>query len=247
MPSSVHTETLLCNAGGKSLHNYFAVDSTRAGKRPALALFPEWWGHNDYLRRRARELAQLGYAALAVDIYGDGREAADSAEAGQLMNGLFADMASTSARIRASIAQLAAHPLVDPARVGALGYCLGGALALHAARLGLPLRGVASFHGALSRTHETAPGVIQAAVLVCHGEADSLVPADDVTNFRKEMADLGVDLEFHSYPGAKHGFTNPEATENGKKYNLPLAYDEKTDRESWDDMKTFWTRVLGPA
>ena len=244
MPASVHTETLICNAGGKTLRNYLAVDTSRPGKRPAIAVFPEWWGHNDYLRRRARELAQLGFAALAVDIYGDGKEAADSTEAGTLMNGLFADMASTSARIRASIEQLRGHALVDGARLGAMGYCLGGALSLHAARLGLDLRGVACFHGALTRTHAAKKGEVKAAVLVCNGEADSLVPAEDIAAFRQEMTDLGVDLEWHSYPGAKHGFTNPEATEKGRKYGLPLAYDEKTDRQSWDDMKVFWARVF---
>jgi hypothetical protein len=115
-------------------------------------------GLNDYARRRARELAQLGCVALAVDVYGGGREAADSTEAGTLMNGLFADMAATGERVKAAIEQLRVHPLVDPTRIGAMGYCLGGALSLHAARLGLDLKGVASFHGSLGRTHEAKKG-----------------------------------------------------------------------------------------
>ena len=244
MPDLAHTEVLQYNAGGKDFASYVASDPARSGKRPGIIVLPEWWGLNDYLRRRARELAGLGFVAMATDVYGDGREAADSTEAGQLMGGLFADIPSLNARLQAAYDQLRAHPLVDPDRIGAMGYCLGGALSLHMGRLGIPLKGVASFHGALTRAHEAKPGEFKAAVLICHGEADGMVPAEDQANFRKEMEQLDVDYQFNSYPGAKHGFTNPEATEKGKKYNLPLAYDEKTDRQSWEDMKSFWAKVF---
>jgi dienelactone hydrolase len=126
-----------------------------------------------------------------------------------------------------------------------MGYCLGGALALHAARLGLDLRGVASFHGSLGKTHPAQKGDVKARVLVCHGEDDSFVSAEEQAGFRQEMDHLGVDYRFIAYPGAKHGFTNPDATENGRKYNLPLAYNEAVDRESWQEMKAFWADVLG--
>jgi dienelactone hydrolase len=244
MPDLAHTEVLRYNAGGKEFASYVASDPARSGKRPGIIVLPEWWGLNDYLRRRARELAGLGFVAMATDVYGDGREAADSTEAGQLMGGLFADIPSLNARLQAAYDQLRAHPLVDPERIGAMGYCLGGALSLHMGRLGIPLKGVASFHGALTRAHEAKKGDFKASVLICHGEADGMVPAEDQANFRKEMEELGVDYTFNSYPGAKHGFTNPEATEKGKKYNLPLAYDEKTDRQSWEDMKAFWSKAF---
>jgi dienelactone hydrolase len=244
MPASVHTEVLRYTAGGVELASYLAVDTGMNGRRPALAVYPEWWGLNDYARRRARELAQLGCVAIAVDVYGGGREAADSTEAGTLMNGLFADMAATGERVKAAIEQLRRHPLVDPTRIGAMGYCLGGALALHAARLGVDLKGVVSFHGSLGRTHVAKKGEFKPEVLICHGEADALVPAADQQSFHDEMAELTVPYQFISYPGAKHGFTNPDATDKGRKYNLPLAYDEKTDRQSWEDMKAFWQRVF---
>ncbi len=244
MTANIKSETVLYTAGGANLVGYLAWDASRTGKRPGVVLFGEWWGLNDYLKRRAREVAALGYVALAADMYGDGRVAADAAEAGRLMNGLFADMPGTNARISATIDHLARHPDVDPARVGAMGYCLGGALSLHAARLGLPLAGVASFHGSLGKTHAARPGEFKARALVCHGADDSLVSAEELDGFRKEMADLGVDLDFVSYPGAKHGFTNPDATENGRKYGLPLAYDEAVDRQSWARMKAFWASTF---
>jgi len=244
MPDHFHTEVVRYSAASREFASYVADDPTRSGKRPGLIVLPEWWGLNDYLRRRARELAGLGYVAMATDVYGDGREAADATEAGTLMNGLFTDMSALNARLQAAYDTLRAHPLVDPERIGAMGYCLGGALSLHMGRIGLPLQGVASFHGALKAAHAAKQGEFKPAVLICHGEADGMVPNEDQQAFRKEMDELGVDYTFNSYPGAKHGFTNPEATNKGKKYGLPLAYDERTDRQSWEDMKTFWAKVF---
>lgn len=240
----IQITTLSYTAGGAALESYLAWDASLQGRRPAVMLLGEWWGMNDYLKRRARQVAELGYVALAADMYGGGLVAADSAEAGQRMNGLFADMAATGQRLEAHLAQLRAQPTVDGARIGAMGYCLGGALSLHAARLGLDLKGVVSFHGALGRTHQAKPGDIKAEILVCHGADDALVPEDDQKNFHDDMQALGVKYEFIAYPGAKHGFTNPEATEKGRKYGLPLAYDESVDRQSWQAMKDFWKRVF---
>ena len=245
MAADIRTETVTYNAGGTTLNGYLAWDASQEGARPGIVVFGEWWGLNDYQKRRARQLAELGYVALAADMYGHGRIAADATEAGALMNGLFADMDGTSARVRAAVEQLSRRPEVDPMRLGAMGYCLGGALALHAARLGLDLCGVASFHGSLGRTHPAKKGDIKAKVLVCHGEDDSFVPAEEQAGFRQEMAELGVEYRFIAYPGAKHGFTNPDATENGRKYGLPLAYNESVDRESWQEMKSFWAEVFG--
>ena len=244
MAADIRTETITYTAGGATLVSYLAWDASQEGPRPGIVVFGEWWGLNDYQKRRARQIAELGYVALAADMYGDGKTAADASEAGTLMNGLFADMDGTSAKVRAAVEQLARRPEVDDARLGAMGYCLGGALALHAARLGLDLRGVASFHGSLGKTHPAKKGDVKAKVLVCHGEDDSFVSAEEQAGFRQEMDDLGVDYKFVAYPGAKHGFTNPDATENGLKYNLPLAYNEAVDRESWQEMKAFWTDVL---
>lgn len=241
----IQTRTLSYAAGGAALDSYLAWDAAQQGRRPGVILLGEWWGLTDYLKRRAREVAGLGYVALAADMYGGARVAADRDQAGALMNGLFADMAATGARLAAHLAQLRAQPEVDAARVGAMGYCLGGALSLHAARIGLDLRGVVSFHGALSRTHQAQPGDVKPEVLVCHGAADALVPQEDIDAFHAEMKSLGVKYEFVAYPGAMHGFTNPGATEKGEKYGLPLRYDEATDRKSWEAMKAFWGRVLG--
>lgn len=240
----IQTKTLTYRAGGADLESYFAWDAAVQGKRPGVILLGEWWGMNDYLKRRARQIAELGYAALAADMYGNGRVAADSTEAGQLMNGLFADMAATGERLRAHLRELRAQPQVDATRIGAMGYCLGGALSLHAARIGLDLKGVVSFHGALSRTHQAKPGDIKAEILVCHGADDVLIPEEDQKNFHEEMKALGAKYEFIAYPGAKHGFTNPEATAKGQKYGLPLAYDETVDKQSWEAMKSFWARVF---
>ena len=130
------------------------------------------------------------------------------------------------------------------ARIAAIGYCFGGGAVLHAARIGMPLAGVVSYHGALASRHTPAPGSVRARILVCHGAEDVLVPEEHVTALHDEMKAAGADLRFIAYPGALHGFTNPEADVNGKKYGLPLAYHEETDRLSWQETQSFFKEIF---
>jgi dienelactone hydrolase len=245
MPTdAVHAEPVTYAAAGATLRGHLAVDRGRAGRRPGVLVVHEWWGLNDYIRRRARMLAELGYTALAADMYGEGRTAGTPDEAGKLMNAVLGDMKTGEARFRAAYARLQGDDTVDPERIAAIGYCFGGAVVLHAARVGMPLRGVVSFHGALGSFHRPAPGSVAAKILVCHGAADALVPDAEVAAFKQEMDQAKADYRFLAYPGALHGFTNPEADANGKKYGLPLAYDAEVDRRSWEDMRQFLERVF---
>ena len=242
--ADLNTQTIEYGAGGAALKGFLATDKARSGKRPGVLVVHEWWGLNDYIRGRARKLAELGYAALAADIYGDGRTASTPAEATGLMNGILGDIKKAEERLGAARERLAAHPDVDADRIAAIGYCFGGAVVLHAARIGMPLRGVVSFHGALGSFHKPAPGTVEAKVLVCHGAADALVPDSDIANFKQEMDAAKADYRFVAYPGALHGFTNPEADEAAKKYGIPLAYDAAVDKQSWQDMQDFFARIF---
>jgi dienelactone hydrolase len=241
--ADIRTEDVTYTAGGTTLRGCLAHPAT-AAKGPGVLVVHEWWGLNDYIRRRARMLAELGYTALAVDMYGAGKTASDPAGANELMNAALADRAALEARFMAAFERLTSDPGVDRTRVAAIGYCFGGAVVLHAARIGLPLAAVVSFHGALGSFHKPAPGTVKAKVLVCHGAADALVPAADLAAFEQEMKDAQADYRVVQYPGALHGFTNPAADENGKKYSLPLAYDAAVDRQSWSDMRELFARTL---
>jgi len=242
--ANITADTVTYRAGATTLQGYLAVDEARQGKRPAVLVVHEWWGLNDYIRGRARQLAELGYSALAVDMYGDGKTGADPGEAGALMTAALGDRVALEARFKAALDLVSSQASVDAARVGAIGYCFGGAVVLHAARIGLPLRGVVSFHGSLGSFHKPAPGSVKAKVLVCHGGADSLVPDEQIAAFKQEMADAKVDCRFVVYEGALHGYTNPEATEKGKAYGMPLAYEAEADRKSWADMQAFFAEVF---
>ncbi len=241
---AVHTEIVTLMVDDTELVLLLAQPATAAGRRPGVLVLPEWWGMTDYPKRRARMLAELGYAALAVDMYGGGQTADNPDDAGRLMNGVMGDIGAAEARLKAALEYLQSRPNVDPERMGAIGYCMGGALALHAARIGLPLAGVVSFHGALGSFHQPAPGGVHAKILVCHGGADALVPEDTVAAFKQEMTEAGAEFKFVTYPGALHGFSNPAADANGRKFGLPLAYDADTDRKSWQAMQDFLEEVF---
>lgn len=231
-------------ADGVKLKGYFAWDGAVAGRRPGVLVVHEWWGHNEYIRRRARMLAGLGYAALAVDMFGDGKTAAHPEDAGRFAAELTKNAEVTKARFLAGLAYLGAQPQADPARIAAVGYCMGGGVALNMARAGLDLKGVASFHGSLNAIAKAQPGAIKARILVLHGAEDSFIPADAVAAFKQEMADAKADLTFIAYPGAKHSFTNPDADAYAKKFGMPIAYSAEADRLSWEELTSFLKAVF---
>ncbi len=242
--ADIRAETVSYRAGDTTLKGYLAWDAAIDGARPGVLVAPEWWGLNDYIRGRARQLAEAGYAAFALDMYGEGKTADNPTDANALMSAALADTPALMARFQAGRDTLAAQPVCDAGRIAAIGYCFGGAVVLHAARAGMDLAAVVSFHGSLGTTEKAAPGAIKARLLVCHGAADQFVPADEVAAFKQEMADAGADLRFVAYDGALHGFTNPEATTNGEKYGLPLRYDADADQRSWAEMKALFDRVF---
>lgn len=242
--SDIRSENLTYRAGDTDMHSYIAWDAAQSGPRPGVLVAPEWWGLNDYIRERARQVADLGYAALALDMYGEGRTAGNPTDANAMMTQALSDPASLIARFKAGMAALAAHPACDGSRLAGIGYCFGGAVVLNGARQGLDLKGVVSFHGSLGAMKKAEKGGVKAKMLVCHGAADQFVPEADVEAFKKEMADAGVDMRFIAYPGALHGFTSPEATANGEKYGLPLKYDPQADQQSWGEMQKFLGEVF---
>jgi dienelactone hydrolase len=242
--AAVETREVQYAAGGVPLKGYLAWDGAVAGKRPGVLVVHEWWGHNEYARRRARMLAELGYAALAVDMYGDGKTAAHPEDAGKFAGELTRNAEATKARFLAGLEFLKAQPQTDPSRIAAIGYCMGGGVVLNMARSGLDLRGVASFHGSLNAVVTAAPGGIKAKILVLHGADDSFIPAEAIAAFKQEMADAKADLRFIAYPGAKHSFTNPDADEYAKKFGMPIAYNAEADRLSWEELKGFLAAVF---
>lgn len=226
-------------AGDTVLKGYLADNPALKGKRPAVLVVHEWWGHNEYARKRARMLAELGYVALAVDMYGNGKTAAHPDDAGRFAAEVTNHKEVGEARFNAALDFLKQQPQVDPAKIAAIGYCFGGGVVLHMARRGADLKGVVSFHGSLATDAPAEKGAVKARVLVFTGEADKLVPPEQVAAFGEEMTKAGADFRIVSYPGAMHSFTNPAADRYGKEFKLPLAYDRKADRDSWKQTRTF--------
>ncbi|MDH3202128.1 MAG: dienelactone hydrolase family protein [Myxococcales bacterium] len=236
-------EEVTYQAGDTTLKGYIAWDANKPGPRPGVIVVHEWWGHTDYVRRRARMLAEEGYTALALDMYGDGKKAAHPEDAQKFMMETISNAEVAKARFLAAHELLKNHASTDPSKIAAIGYCFGGAVVLQMARSGADLDGVASFHGNLSTESPAAPGVVKAKILVLHGADDPFVPKEQVDAFIREMDAAGADYTFIEYPGAVHAFTNPDATENGKKFNMPLAYNEEVDKKSWAELQKFLRRL----
>jgi dienelactone hydrolase len=232
------------NAPGIVLKGYLAYDESIKGKRPGVLVVHEWWGNNDYSRKRARMLAELGYTALAVDMYGDGKEALNPDDATKLSSGVMKDFNAAVARFTAAMDYLKQQPTVDPHHIAAIGYCFGGGIVLNMARQGLDLKGVASFHGGLTAIKPASAGTVKAKILILNGAADNFITPEQIEAFKLEMKAADADYQFISYPGALHAFTNPDADMYAKKFNLHIGYNADADKKSWEEMKKFLNDIF---
>ncbi len=239
--AAIKTETLVYKQGKTSCEGLVVYDDALSGKLPGVLVVHAWMGPTSYEKRRAEQLAGLGYVAFVADIYGKGVRAKNTEEAGKLSGIYKADRALMRARAQAALDTFVKNPHIDPAKIAAIGYCFGGTVALELARSGAPLGGVVSFHGGLNTPNLDDAKKIKGKILALHGGDDPYVPASEVTVFEQEMRDANVDWQIVKYGGAVHGFTHPY---HGSDKKTGAAYDAKADQRSWDHMKTFFSEIF---
>jgi dienelactone hydrolase len=233
-------------AGDTVMRGFLAYDDAAKGKRAGVLVVPEWWGVSDYARKRARMLAGEGYVALVVDMYGNGQTADNPTDAGKLAGIVNKNPPLALSRFQAAESFLGKQPNVKKGELAALGYCFGGGVVLNMARAGEPLKAAVSFHGVLATDVAVKPGAIKAKLRVFHGEADPVVPPEQVEAFKAEMDAAHVDYMFVAYPGVKHTFTNREADSYAAQFGLPLKYDNAADVDSWTRTLEFLRSTLNP-
>jgi len=240
---SIKWEEVTYTDGAVTLKGFVAYNEKQQGKRPAIIVVPEWWGCTEYTRMRARMLAELGYIAIAADMYGDGKIADNPTDAQTYATPFYKDPMLGKSRIAAAVNKISTYPQADVNKMAAIGYCFGGSMVLNAAKLGMNFKGVVSFHGGLAGVPAT-PGTTKAKILVCHGAADKFISAEEIKKFRDNLDEVKVPYIFKSYEGALHAFSNTNATAMGQKFNMAIAYNEAADKQSWADMKDFFKSIF---
>jgi len=239
--AEIRTERIEYKDGDTLLEGYLAYDDTMKGKRPGVLVVHEWWGLNDYAKRRTEQLARLGYVAFSVDMYGKGKVTADPKVAGEWAGRFRNDRSLMRARAATGLRVLKSRPQVDPARLAAIGYCFGGTVVLEMARGGADLKGVVSFHGGLATPNPADARNIKGKLLVLHGADDPFESPAEIAAFQEELRQARVDWQMVYYGGAVHAFTNPDAGRAGLK---GVAYDEAADRRSWLAMRCFFDEIF---
>jgi dienelactone hydrolase len=242
MPA-IKNESVAYGKDSAKLTGFVAYDSNTAAKLHVVLVIHEWWGLNDYIKSRVKQLAGLGYLAMAVDMYGDGKMGNNPDEAGKLATPFYTNPALAKSRFDAALAKIKTYSQADTTKIAAIGYCFGGAMVLNMARLGEGLNGVVSFHGNLAGL-PADKNLLKAKVLVCHGADDKFVSAGEVATFKKQMDSIGADYSFKQYAGATHAFSNPGATAIGQQFKIPIAYNAAADSTSWNDMKDFFGKIF---
>lgn len=237
-----NSEVVHYQVGEATLTGYIAYPAS-AQKAPGVLIVHEWWGHNDYARKRADMLAELGYVAFALDMYGDNKVTRHPKEANAFMMEVLGTDGLIKERFMAAYDLLRQNDRVAPEKLAAMGYCFGGGVVLSMARAGVDLAGVVSFHGSLQGLAPVAEGV-ETPFLVFNGADDPFISSEQLASFTQEMDSAGMQYELINYPGAVHAFTNPEADISGQEYGLPLKYNAAADRDSWDKMQTFFEQVF---
>jgi dienelactone hydrolase len=239
----IKEEAVTYNADTITLNGFVAYNDSSEAKRPVVLIAPEWWGVTDYPKNRAKQLAELGYLAFAIDFYGNGATADNPDDAGKLAMPFYKDPQLAKQRFDAALAKIKTYPQADTTNIAAIGYCFGGGMVLNMARLGEDLKGVVSFHGSLVGVPPVKVKT-KANVLVCHGEADVFVKPEEVAKFKSQMDSAGVAYTFKSYPNATHAFTNPGANEKAAKFKMPIAYNAAADTASFKDMQEFFGLIF---
>ncbi|WP_201597294.1 dienelactone hydrolase family protein [Psychrobacter fulvigenes] len=233
-------ELISTTENGVELISYIALPEDASADNPVAGIMvaPEWWGVVDYPKSVTERLAKAGYAAIAMDVYGEGKLTADAAMANMWMTQVLEDQDMLMERCRLILNDFSDQLAVDKDNLGAIGFCFGGKIVLDMARVGMPLKAVASFHGNPT-PKQPADKNFSAKVLFAHGRDDSMVSMDAVEDFKKEMENAGVDYTVDVYDNAKHGFTNPNADERAAKNDVDLGYNEAAAKQSWDKMMDF--------
>lgn len=240
--AEIQTKAVVYDDEGTPLTGHLFWDDAVTGKRPGVLVIHEWWGLNDYAKQRARMLAELGYVAFAADMYGRSRVTDQPEQASEWMQEITADVDLWRQRAGLGLDQLKSSDLVDTDKVAAIGYCFGGGTLLQMAYGGTDLRGIVSFHGSLPAAPNDVNGKIKPRILVLHGQADSFVAPEVVTNFQNKLEEAGANWEMNIYGGARHGFTNPNAGDYGID---KLKYDAQADARSWQRMQVFFYELFG--
>lgn len=239
--SAVVTKTISYHDNGIALQGFLAYDNALKGKRPGVLVVHEWWGLNDYARKRATQLAALGYVAFALDMYGKDKVTDHPEQAKEFMQQVNGNVKSWQKRALAGLAVLKKQPVTDSSRIAAIGYCFGGSTVQQLAYSGADIRGIVSFHGSLIPPTESAVKQTKAKFLICHGASDPFTKPEALQAYITTMNASGIDWEMVIYAHAKHAFTNPDA---GKFGMAALGYNRSTDMRSWEDMKQFFNEIF---
>jgi dienelactone hydrolase len=240
---AIKTEDVTYTSNGHHSKGFVAYDENRQGKLPVVVIIPEWWGLVEYAKSRARQLAELGYFAIAADLFGDGKTASNPQEAMAFTKPYYTNPALTLPAINDAINKAASFSQADTSRTAAIGYCFGGFVVLNAAKQGAPLKAVVSFHGGLGGL-QPKKGAIKGEILICQGGADEFVLQPEQQAFKKSLDSVGAHYTFVVYPGAQHAFSNPNATATGEKYKLPISYNAAADTASWKAMQDLFATTL---
>lgn len=244
--AEIKSETVNYEVSGQPFQGTLSYDDSIKGKRPGVLVVHEWWGHNAYANKRAEMLAKLGYTAFALDMYGTGKVADHPDDAKKFMAAALADLKVAEARFNAALKLLQLQPTVYASKIAAIGYCFGGGIVLHMAKVNPDLAGVASYHGALGIAANTKPVAtpVKTKIMVFNGADDPFITKEQIDAFRQDMKTIGADYEFIDYPGVKHGFSNPEADDFAKRFNMPIAYNKKADKDSWEKTQGFFKKIF---